>query len=142
MRKCPPVHYQFQNKGKFALLIFNHVYVDLPPAAFRLSDGTWVMPGVPVQDLGIWKEWIGSIRMERLGRANLVLLVEEYANNPEIMDEVHERLGNGLKCQGRSKRFPVRRRKREPPGSFLSQISHAFGGGWSGALRRPLGRRV
>jgi hypothetical protein len=44
------------------------------------------MPGVPVPDLGVWKEWIGSIRMERLGRANLVLFVEEPSNNPEILD--------------------------------------------------------
>jgi hypothetical protein len=38
--------YQFQNKGKFALAV-NNVYTDLPPAAFQLSDGTWVMPCGP-----------------------------------------------------------------------------------------------
>ena len=96
MRQRPPVDYQFQNKGKFALLTFNNIYVDLPPAAFRLSDGTWVMPGVPVSDLGIWKEWIGSIRMERLEKANLVLFVEEPSSNPEILDAVHKRLGDDL----------------------------------------------
>src|SRR5438093_7888104 len=96
MRQRPPVDYQFQNKGKFALLTFNNIYVDLPPAAFRLSDGTWVMPGVPVPDLGIWKEWIGSIRMERLEKANLVLVVEEPSSNPEILDAVHKRLGDDL----------------------------------------------
>lgn len=46
-------YHQFQNKSKFALLTVNNVYTDLPSAAFRLSDGTWVMPGVPVPDLGI-----------------------------------------------------------------------------------------
>lgn len=87
--------YPFQNK--FALLTFNNVYVDLPPEAFRLSDGsTWIMPGVPVRSLGIWKEWIGSIRMERLEKANLVLFVEEPSDNPEILDAVHQRLGNDL----------------------------------------------
>src|SRR6266581_8909395 len=90
------VDYQFQNKGKFALLTFNNIYVDLPPAAFRLSDGTWVMPGVPVPDLDIWKEWTGSIRMERLEKANLVLLLGEPSSNPEILDAVHKRLGDDL----------------------------------------------
>jgi hypothetical protein len=88
--------YQFQKKSKFALLTVNNVYTDLPPAAFQLSDGTWVMPAVPVPDLGIWKDWIGSIRMERLGRANLVLFVEEPSHNPEIVDEVHQRLDKAL----------------------------------------------
>ncbi len=96
MKPRPPVDYQFQNKSKFALLTFNNVYVDLPPADFRLSDSTWAMPGVPVGDLGIWKEWIGSIRMERLGEANLVLFVEEPSDNPEIIDAVHERFSKDL----------------------------------------------
>jgi hypothetical protein len=70
------VDYEFQRKGKFALLTINNVFTALPDTAFQLSDGTWVMPSVPIPDLGIWKEWIGSIRTERLGRANLVLFVE------------------------------------------------------------------
>ncbi len=96
MLQRPAVSHQFQNQSKFALLTFNNVYTDLPPAAFRLSDGTWVMPGVPVPDLGIWKEWIGSIRMERLAKANLVLFTEEPSANPEIVDAVHKRLGEDL----------------------------------------------
>ena len=88
--------YQFQNESKFALLSVNNVYTELPPAKFQLSDGTWVMPGVPVPNLGVWKEWIGSIRMERLGRANLVLFVEEPSDNPEILDDVHQRLNKAL----------------------------------------------
>src|SRR5882724_6339902 len=62
----------------------------------KRTDGTWIMPSVPVPDLGIWKEWIGSLRMERLGRANLVLLVEEPSANPEILDAVHQRLNKDL----------------------------------------------
>ena len=88
--------YQFQSNSKFGMLAVNNVYTDLPEIAFQLSDGTWVMPGVPVSDLGIWKEWIGSIRMERLGRANLVLFTEEPSANPEILDAVHHRLDKDL----------------------------------------------
>lgn len=90
------MNYQFQDKGKFAFLTFNNIYVNLPAEAFRLSDGTWAMPGLPVPELGIWKEWVGSIRMERLGKANLVLFVEEPSDNPEILDHVHKRLGDDL----------------------------------------------
>jgi len=88
--------YQFQDKGKFALVTFNNIYVDLPKAAFQLSDGTWAMPGLPVPDLGIWKEWVGSIRMEQLAKANLVLFVEQPSNNPENYDQDHIRLGDSL----------------------------------------------
>ena len=88
--------HSFQTKSKFAMLTVNNVYTDLPVAAFQLSDGTWVMPAVPIPDLGIWKEWIGSIRMERLGRANLVLFVEEPSDYPEILDAVHHRLDKDL----------------------------------------------
>lgn len=110
--KSTAVDYKFQNKGKFALLTFNNIHVEFPPLpnapngpdarpgrqweAFRLSDGTWAMPGVPVPDLGIWKEWIGSIRIEQLEKANLVLFVEEPSDNPEVLDDVHYRLKNGL----------------------------------------------
>ncbi len=80
MRQRPPVDHQFQNKSKFALLTVNNVYTDLPPAKFQLSDGTWIMPGVPVPDLGVWREWIGSLRMGRLGGANLVPFVEELSD--------------------------------------------------------------
>lgn len=86
----------FQTKSKFAMLTVNNVYTDLRDAAFQLSDGTWVMPAVPVLDLGVWKEWIGSIRMERLGRANLVLFLEEPSDNPEILDAEHQRLDKDL----------------------------------------------
>jgi hypothetical protein len=91
------VDHKFQNKSKFALLTVNNVYTDLSPAKFQLSDGTWVMPGVPVPDLGVWKEWIGSIRMERLSGANLVLFVEEPSDDPEIAgDAQHQRMDRDL----------------------------------------------
>ena len=40
-------------------------------------------------------------------------------------------------CQGRSESFPPRRSKRGPLRSCCPPLSSAFGGGWSGALRRP-----
>jgi hypothetical protein len=89
--------FQFRKNGKFAILALDGVYSDLPNAEFQLSDGTWVMPRVPaVADLGVWKEWIGSIRAGSLQRSNLVLLTEEESRNPLILDEDHYRLRNDL----------------------------------------------
>ena len=96
MRKAPPVDYPFQEKSKFALLTLNNVYTDLPAEACQLPNGTWTMPGLPVPDLGIWKEWLGSIRLKRLGGANLVLFVEEPSDNPRSLDNVHQRLTKDL----------------------------------------------
>ena len=96
MSKAQPVDCPFQEKSKFALLTLNNVYTDLPAEACQLPNGTWTMPGLPVPDLGIWKEWLGSIRVERLGGANLVLFVEEPSDNPRSLDDVHQRLTKDL----------------------------------------------
>lgn len=89
--------FEFRVNGKFAMLAFDGIYSDLPDAEFQLSDGTWVMPRVPgVADLGIWKEWIGSIRAGSLERANLVLLAQVESDKPLVLDEIHHRLRDGL----------------------------------------------
>jgi hypothetical protein len=89
--------FQFKKNSKFALLALDGIGSDLPDCEFQLSDGTWVMPGVPaVADLRIWKEWTGSLRADSLQRANLVLIKDEESNNPIIVDDVHVRLSNDL----------------------------------------------
>ena len=89
--------FQFRENSKFAMLALDGIYSELPMREFHLADGTWVMPRVPgVADLGIWKEWIGSIRAGSLERANLVLLNEEASDNPLILDDVHQRLRDDL----------------------------------------------
>lgn len=88
MKPRQEMDHKFRERSKFALLTFNNVFVDLPSGAFELFDGTLVLPAVPVPNIGIWKDWIGSIRVERLSRANLVLRVEEASENPEILDAV------------------------------------------------------
>ena len=89
--------YQFQERSKFALMTVNNVFTNLSTSAFQLCDGTWIMPGMPVPDIGSWKKWLGSIRLERLGRANLVLFFEEPSDNPGILDDVHQRLSGDLR---------------------------------------------
>lgn len=89
--------HRFQENSQFALLAVNNAYVNLPHKPFQLSDGTWILHGVPVtDDLGTWEKWLGSIRSIRLRSANLVLLVEEPSDFPEVLGDAHQRLSNGL----------------------------------------------
>jgi len=85
---------QTKNKddSKFALIALKEAYVELPinpDVKQRLSDGTVVMAGMPVDiDTG-WRELIGSIRHESLTKANFGLMYSESSSNPEILDRQH-----------------------------------------------------
>ena len=85
--------HRFQEKSVFALIAATDAYTDLPEHCFQLSDGTWVMPRLPVADkYGAWAEWLGSIRLNRLKDANLVLLAEEASEIPGILGGGYQRL--------------------------------------------------
>jgi len=64
-----------------------------------------------------------------------------YFNDSPEKAEMRGIEAAGEVCQGRSESFPPRRRKRGPllclAESFFLMFSFDFGGGWSGALRRP-----
>ena len=62
--------------SKFALLAISNVHSTLPGQGVQLSDGTSVLPGIPTEHLGVWREWIGTIRVRRLEAANVVLLID------------------------------------------------------------------
>lgn len=88
------------NEGdKFALLAIRSVRSGIDSkGATVLSDGTRVFTELqPVFDAQpIWREWLGSLRIKRLGEANVVLIQSEPSSNPEILDEHHVRLDNHL----------------------------------------------
>ncbi len=89
--------YRFQENGDFALLAVNEAYTGLPASEFQLSDGTWIMSDLPLNDdLGTWEKWLGSIRLKRLRRANLVLLVEKPSDYPGALGDVHQQLSHDL----------------------------------------------
>lgn len=89
--------HRFQEKSLFALIAVNNAYTDLPDQHFRLSDETWILPRVPdAGGLSTWKTWLGSLRLERLHRANLVLLVEKPSEIPEILGAGHQHLSHDL----------------------------------------------
>ncbi|MDE0106577.1 MAG: hypothetical protein OXN96_02145 [Bryobacterales bacterium] len=87
----------FQENSLFALVAVSDAHTNLPDRQFQLSDGTWILPRVPVADQhGIWKEWLGSIRLTHLTEANLVLLVEKPSDTPHFFGDEHLRLSNHL----------------------------------------------
>jgi len=84
---------------KFAILAIKNVRSDIDSTTpIVLSDGSRVLTefrGV----LGAqphWKEWLGSLRIDRLGEANVVLIHSEPSSNPAILDAQHLRLDNHL----------------------------------------------
>lgn len=84
---------------KFALLAVTGVRSTIPAGnPVTLPDGTWVLTKVPgvLQGQPRWGEWLGSLRVGRLAKANLVLIRAEGSLKPEILDEEHVRLDNYL----------------------------------------------
>jgi hypothetical protein len=81
------------NEGeKFALLAIRSVRSGIQSAGSALlSDGTRVFTELqPVFDAQpIWKDWLGSLRLKRLGGANLVLVHSAPSSRPEILDDGH-----------------------------------------------------
>ncbi|MXY70329.1 MAG: hypothetical protein F4Y47_17505 [Acidobacteriia bacterium] len=87
----------FQENSLFALIAVSDAYTDLPEGHFQLSDGTWILPHIPVADNhGIWEEWLGSIRLKHLTEANLVLLVEKPSDTPHFFGDEYLRLSHHL----------------------------------------------
>jgi hypothetical protein len=90
---------QFTGQGKFALVAVENVYTAFPDDQdykHQLSDGTWICARVPVTIDTHWKEWIGTIRLERLENSNLIMIVSEGSANPQLLDEHHEKLKKRL----------------------------------------------
>jgi hypothetical protein len=91
--------FQFAGEGKFALVAVENVYTDFPDNKDykdRLSDGTWILGRIPVAIDAEWKEWIGTIRLERLENSNLIMIVREGSATPRMLDEHHEQLKKRL----------------------------------------------
>src|SRR5438876_935280 len=79
--------------SKFAILTIEDVYADLPPTCEgRLSDGTWVLGCIPVDVEALWKEWLGSIRWDKIQKSNVVLVRTMSSANPRILDDENEAL--------------------------------------------------
>lgn len=69
---------------KFAMLMIENVYAEVPEQDHQLSDGTWVLNRVPVEIETHWVKWIGTLRADKMTRANLVLLRALTSKNPTL----------------------------------------------------------
>jgi len=87
----------FHEGEKFGVLAIEGVYSTIPEdAAVQLSDGTWVHTRLPVKIGSHWREWIGTLRLERLQNSNVILFRSGSSTNPQILDGQHQQLGRHL----------------------------------------------
>src|SRR5487761_17171 len=87
----------FHEGEKFGVLAIEGVYSTIPEdAAVQLSDGTWVHTHLPLEIGSHWREWIGTLRLERLQNSNAILFRSESSTNPQILDGQHQQLGRHL----------------------------------------------
>ena len=89
---------RFQGNSKFALVAGHNAFTEIfqtHPSSSPIELGS--CPECRPSTTSVpWKEWLGSIRLERLGDANLVLLAEEPSENPVVLDGVHRQLSDDL----------------------------------------------
>jgi hypothetical protein len=87
----------FHEGEKFGVLAIEGVYSTIPEdAAVQLSDGTWGHTRLPVEIGSHWREWIGTLRLERLQNSKVILFRSEPSANPQILDGQHQQLGRHL----------------------------------------------
>jgi hypothetical protein len=85
------MHFVFGDNEKFSLVAVNQCFTYVRTEA-QLSDGTWVLPALPTGISELWASWIGTIRLERLTGANLIILRRIPSATPEVLDGEHNEL--------------------------------------------------
>jgi hypothetical protein len=80
---------------KFAILAVENCATPLREAV-ELSDGTQVLSNVPAELSANWKKWLGEIRTEQLGDANLVFLRRRVSPTPQNFDHENKQLAYEL----------------------------------------------
>lgn len=89
--------FEFHEGEKFAVLAIQNVYSTIPEdGPLRLQDGTWVHTRLPLEIAPRWREWMGTLRLERLQNSNVILFRSESSTNPQILDGQHQQLGKHL----------------------------------------------
>lgn len=80
--------FSFGNNDKFSFVAVHGCYSYVEEET-QLSDGTWILPKLPTGIDDTWASWIGSIQLERLTGANLILLRRVTSATPENLDNEH-----------------------------------------------------
>src|SRR5229473_1582925 len=74
-RIFPVTRFELTDGDKFAVLALGNIRLDLTAGwTGQLSDRTWILTKVPVEFGEDWKEWLGTVRTERVKRSNLVFV--------------------------------------------------------------------
>jgi hypothetical protein len=67
--------FTLKENEKLSIVAIENAYTDLPEnCQEQLSDGTWVLGRIPVDIEALWKEWLGSIRLDKTQESNVVLV--------------------------------------------------------------------
>jgi len=84
--------------AKYALLCLR-TGADLSslPDFLDLGSGFFCSRGLPLELPDHWSEWLGSIKVERLGDSNLVLAVVQPSENPRVLDKANDQLCRALR---------------------------------------------
>jgi hypothetical protein len=61
-------------------------------ASIDLGDGLWILFEPPFEFAPHWREWLGTVRVEYLSRANLVVLAHHASASAAIMDGENDAL--------------------------------------------------
>lgn len=82
------------NKGeKFSCIALQNVSTaNLLLSPLELTDGLWVSTTAPFNIDSTWREWIGKIRSDEIGRANLFLCAIQSSSKPAILDDENQKL--------------------------------------------------
>lgn len=84
------------NEGeKFACIAFAHVGLEpelLEQVPLHLGDDVWVLDRPHFDFPAYWREWIGSIKADRVSDSNLFLLKKKESKTPEVLDHENQEL--------------------------------------------------
>jgi len=100
--------FHLQPGEKFACVAFENLEIDHSLSTpLSLGQGLWTLPEHPFDLDNRWREWIGKIKADQIGRCNFFLLAVKASTRPEILDDENEvlrrqlnRLLYGLLLQG------------------------------------------
>lgn len=100
--------FHLQPAEKFACIAFENLAIDSSLSRpISLGEGLWTLPKHPFDLDSRWREWIGKIKADEIGRCNCFLLAVKASTRPEILDDENEvlrrrlnRLLYGLLLQG------------------------------------------
>jgi hypothetical protein len=83
---------------KFALLALSARHVDLPANGVDIGDGTVASGGHSLVMPPLWQDWLGSLAVERIGSASLVLTVTAPTTRPDVLDHENQQLQQQLEA--------------------------------------------